>query len=72
MEKLREFLKQRNLTQRDLAERMGISEEYLSRMITGKHSVTESFIGRFFRAFGPEDTQTVFGTVVTPVVIEEA
>jgi transcriptional regulator with XRE-family HTH domain len=60
-EKLRKFLAQTNITQRDLAAALSVSEEYLSRILNDKTPVTPSFRGNFADVYGYETAAAVFG-----------
>ena len=59
--RLAQFVKSRNLTQAQFAARIGMRRETISRMISGNEPITDSFIGKFFLAFGAETTAQVFG-----------
>jgi len=59
MDKMRAFLEAQNLTQREAAARMEITEEHLSRVINGKTPVSNEFVGTFVRVFGYEAARQV-------------
>ena len=60
LERLRQFLTERKMTQRELASQMDLREEYLSRILAGKTPLTDAFIGRFAAAFGFDTAKAVF------------
>lgn len=60
MERLRNWMDKQNMNQVDLARAMNISESAISLVLSGKRELSESFIGRFFLAFGPAATCEVF------------
>lgn len=60
-DRLRQFTKDNNLTQAELALALGLAQESVSRIMTGKQDLTERFIGKFFMAYGTEATERVFG-----------
>ena len=47
------FLRERNMTQTDLAEAMGYRPSYISMVISGERRVTDSFRWRWLETFGP-------------------
>jgi transcriptional regulator with XRE-family HTH domain len=59
-DKLRQFLKQTGMTQRDLAAALDMSEEYISRILNEKAPITPSFKGNFADVYGYETAQRVF------------
>lgn len=72
MQRIRQFLADQNMTQREMALRMGISEEHLSRVLNEKTPLSASFIGDFAAVFGFESAQRVFGNEQhIPVPCEE-
>lgn len=60
-DKLRQFLEDRAMSQRELAARLDMSEEYISRLLNEKTPVTGSFYGKFSRTFGHDAAALVFG-----------
>lgn len=60
-DRLRQFTKEHGMTQTELAMALGLAQESVSRIMTGKQDLTERFIGKFFIAFGPEAAERVFG-----------
>jgi transcriptional regulator with XRE-family HTH domain len=60
MERLKAFLTEGKMTQRELASELGFSEEYVSRLMNGKVPVTKSLIGAFIYAFGVAAAAEVF------------
>ena len=64
-ERLRQFTKERGLTQTELAEALGLTQESVSRIMTGKQELTERFIGKFFLAYGPAATAAIFAGAST-------
>jgi plasmid maintenance system antidote protein VapI len=72
-EQLRKYAKDHDMSHAQLAERLGLARETVTRVINGQQPITERIIGRFFVAFGSEDTQAVFGDRVDlPAVAEVA
>lgn len=62
MKRLQEWMEQHDgMSQVDLARQMNVSPALVSLMLSGKREINENFIGAFFLAFGPEETQAVFG-----------
>jgi len=59
--RLRQFAKEHGLTQAKLALDLGLTQESVSRIMTGKQELTERFVGKFFMAYGPDATEQVFG-----------
>lgn len=60
MDKLREFLTAQGLTQREAADKLGVTEEYLSRILNGKTPLTNAIIGRVGNIFGFAVAQQIF------------
>jgi transcriptional regulator with XRE-family HTH domain len=60
-EGLRQFLAANNMTQREMAAKLGIAEEHLSRILNGKTPVTPSFRGNFADVYGYVAAAFVFG-----------
>lgn len=60
-DKLRQFLLDRSMTQRELATTLGMSEEYISRLLNEKTPVTDSFKWKFSGAFGHEVAADILG-----------
>lgn len=52
MNKIKEFIAQRGITQVEAARELGYSEEYLNRVINGKGELTNSFRWRFIEVYG--------------------
>jgi len=61
MNQLKVFAIQHSLTQGELAQQLGVTREYLNRIINGQQQLTSSMIGRFAAAFGFAAAETVFG-----------
>jgi plasmid maintenance system antidote protein VapI len=62
VEQLRTFLEQRQMTQRQLAELLGVSEEHMSRVLAnGDKPLTPAMVGRFVMAFGRDVEQSSNG-----------
>lgn len=57
-EHLRQLMQERNLTQRETAAALEVSEEYLSRVLHGKQPVTVGMVGRVCIVFGRESLIT--------------
>ncbi len=53
-DRLRDFIQERNLSQADLARRLGYAPNYVNRIFAGITPVTPGFRGRFLVAFGAE------------------
>lgn len=66
-QRILDFLKSRNMTQRDLAAKLDISEEHLSRVLNDKTPLAPAFIGRFTQTFGWDVAAEVFGDNSQPV-----
>jgi transcriptional regulator with XRE-family HTH domain len=52
MNKIKDFIAQRELSQVQMARDLGYSEEYLSRVINGKSNMTDAFRWRFLEVYG--------------------
>lgn len=52
MNKIKDFIAQRGLTQVQAARDLGYSEEYLNRVINGKDTMSDSFRWRFLEVYG--------------------
>lgn len=61
MNQLKQFAIENSLTQGDLAKKLGVSREYVNRIINGRQP-TASVVGRFVAAFGFAAAEQVFGT----------
>ncbi len=59
-ENIRQFIQERNLTQRAFAEELGAPEEVISKVLNGRRPITVNLIGKFFRRYGPVETARVF------------
>ena len=52
MNKIKDFIAQRGLTQVQAARDLGYSEEYLNRVINGQDTMSDSFRWRFLEVYG--------------------
>lgn len=62
IERLREFLKRHNMTQADLARRLGYSPVYLNKIFCGAEPLTDKVRYSFVMKFGYESAAVVFGS----------
>ena len=60
-ERLRAYIRKTGMTQGRFAERIGVSRETISRLVTGALPISGAFVGDFFLAFGADATAEVFG-----------
>ena len=54
---LNDWLHDNNMTQQELAAKLGVTRETVNRMANGKP--TDSFVGKFAKAFGGEAAQAL-------------
>ena len=59
--KLREFLKDRQMTQADLANALGMTRQHVNGIINGKRPLTSSFIGKFGSQYGWDTAGRILG-----------
>lgn len=59
--RIKQFCVTHHLTQRVLAQRLAVSEQYLSRLINGRLPMTASFSVRWREALGEAACEAVFG-----------
>ncbi len=52
MNKIKDFIAQRGLTQVQVARDLGYSEEHLSRVINGRETLSDAFRWRFLEVYG--------------------
>ena len=60
-ENLKTWLEKQNITQAELAKRLGHSFEYVNRVVNGKMPITDAFRWRFAQAFGFDVAEQLFG-----------
>lgn len=63
MNELEQFLVQENLRQRDFAEELGYTPQYISNLVNGRDPITPAFVGRVMVHYGAEA-----GLLFLPVV----
>lgn len=61
MERIKKYLDQLGMTQREAAAKMGMTEEHLSRVLNGKTPITSTFKGVFGQTFGFDVAAEMFG-----------
>jgi plasmid maintenance system antidote protein VapI len=54
MNVLQEFLVQQELRQRDFAEQLGYTPQYISNLVNGRDPITPAFVGRVMLHYGAE------------------
>lgn len=57
---LRQFMTERQLTQVELARRLGMSESMIARVLSGERSASGGFGRRFIETFGLDTYRQVF------------
>lgn len=65
-ERLKQYIDGRNITQRELADELGFTEEYISKILNAKVPVTAGFKMRFQETLGMDAYHQVFGCVECP------
>lgn len=55
---LNDWLHDNNMTQQELADKLGVTRETVNRMANGKP--TDSFVGKFAKVFGGVETDAAF------------
>ena len=58
--KFREWITSRNLTQKQVAELLGMSESSLNKKLNGKANFTEKDLGKLYRLLGNRDFERCF------------
>jgi len=58
---LRDWMQAHHMSQTQLANRMGVTQAYISSILSGNRIITPGFIGRFAQAFGFDVAAEVFG-----------
>lgn len=61
MNKINQFLKDKDMTQGQLAERLGYDLSYVNQIINGKRKPTDAFRWRWMEAFGAEAVRVLNG-----------
>lgn len=62
MERLHQFMQENDLSQAELARRLGCSDELISMVLSGKRTLTNNLRWRFAEVFGFDTAQRVFGS----------
>jgi len=58
---IKTFLHERNMTQTELADKLGVQPSYVSMIISGDRAVTDAFRWRWLQAFGAEAVRVLNG-----------
>ena len=61
IEQLRAWLKEKRMTQAELAAKLGFHPVYVRSVLSSTEQPSERFIGKFFLVFGADATERVFG-----------
>lgn len=60
MEELRKWMEQNKVSNSDLAERLGLSYNYIYLIVNGQRDITDTFRWRFAQAYGYEEATRLF------------
>ena len=60
MEELRKWMEQNKVSNSDLAERLGLSYNYIYLIVNGQRDITDTFRWRFAQAYGYDEATRLF------------
>lgn len=61
MNTIKTFLHERNMTQTELADKLGVQPSYVSMIISGDRAVSDAFRWRWMQVFGAEAVRVLNG-----------
>lgn len=61
MNTIKDFIKERGMTQTELADKLGYEQSHVAMVISGKRRVTDGFRWRWLEAFGPSALHVLNG-----------